>query len=108
MVIGILDSYTFNMMRKTKEIAFEEYLVRPYHKYLNYFPEFVGALNFIFNCLSLSMVFSIKLLNGFVDRTAIPWWIFCCVLGGITFLILSIIWIQGQKTISQSNKNTTS
>jgi putative ABC transport system permease protein len=45
-------------------------------------------------------------LDGFAYRTAIPWWIFAATLSGVALLILTIIWIQGRKTIAANPTQT--
>lgn len=107
-IIGVVGLATFNIMRKTKEIGIRRVFGASAIQVLNLlFSEFAWILIISFLiAFPLTWYTASNWLNGFAYRTTIPWWIFVNALGGVMFLILSIIWMQGQKTISANPTKT--
>lgn len=107
-IIGVVGLATFNIMRKTKEISIRRVFGASVTQVLNLlFSEFAWVLIISFLiAFPLTWYTASNWLDGFAYRTTIPWWIFAGTLGGIIVLILSIIWVQGQKTISANPTKT--
>lgn len=101
-IIGIAGLATFNVMRKTKEIGIRRVFGASVAEVLGVlFKEFAWVLLFaVAVAAPLAWHSSNQWLSGFAYRTAIPWWIFVATIAGAALLILSIIWLQGRKTIA--------
>jgi putative ABC transport system permease protein len=101
-IIGVVGLATFNAMRKTKEIGIRRVFGASYGQVLR-----VMLHEFAFPVL-LALAIAIPIswyvgqewLTGFAYRINIPWHIFGILLFGLSFLVLTIIWIHAQKTIS--------
>jgi putative ABC transport system permease protein len=107
-IIGIAGLATFNLMRKTKEIGIRRVFGASVRQVLSLlFSEFLWVL-FLALAISIPLTWyaSSNWLEGFAYRTNIPWWIFAATLAGIVLLVMSIIWVQGQKTISTNPTKT--
>jgi len=101
-IIGIVGLATFNTLRKTKEIGVRRVFgASQFESLLVLVKEFgwVLLLSFVV-ALPLSWFASQKWLNTYTYRTEIPWLAFLVIILGALLLIVSIIWVQSQKTIS--------
>ncbi|WP_026969141.1 ABC transporter permease [Algoriphagus terrigena] len=101
-IIGIVGLATFNTLRKTKEIGVRRVFgASQFESLLVLVKEFgwVLLLSFVV-ALPLSWFASQKWLNTYTYRTEIPWLAFLVIILGALLLIVCIIWVQSQKTIS--------
>ncbi|MCE2997495.1 MAG: ABC transporter permease [Cyclobacteriaceae bacterium] len=107
-IIGIIGLATFTTLRKTKEISIRRVFGASALQALS-----VLVQEFIL-VLVASMLIAIPLawyvadhwLQGFAYRTNMPWWIFGATVVSVVALIVSIIWIQGIKTIRTNPTQT--
>ena len=99
--IGIVGLATFNTLRKTKELSIRRV----------FGASAVQALSVLTREFSLVIIFAVLIavpiawyaadrwLQGFAYHTAMPWWVFGITCASVATLIVSIIWLQGMKTI---------
>ncbi|MGE0770085.1 MAG: ABC transporter permease [Cyclobacteriaceae bacterium] len=106
--IGIAGLATFHVMRKTKEIGIRRVFGASVSEAL-----FVLLREFS-TVLLIGMVVSVPVawyvssrwLEGFAYRTGLPWWIFLATVSGVFVLVVLIVWVQGQKTITTNPTQT--
>jgi putative ABC transport system permease protein len=107
-IIGITGLATFNVMRRTKEIAvrrvFGASVIQAlFVLFKEFFWVFTVALLIT---APLSWYSSNQWLEGFAYRITIPWWIFIMALLGAGLLIVAIVGIQGQRTLTANPTQT--
>ena len=107
-IIGIVALATFNVLRKTKEISIRRVFGASTIQILRLLVQEFSFVLLVAICFTVPFVWyrADQWLNGFVYHTSMPWWIFGATFLGIALLIVTIVIIQGLRTVS-ANPTTT-
>ncbi|MCU0357554.1 MAG: ABC transporter permease [Cyclobacteriaceae bacterium] len=100
--IGVTGLATFNVMRKTKEIALRRVFGASVVQILMMlFNDFLGILMITLGiALPFAWYAARQWLDGFAYHTELPWLNFVAVISATAGLILLIIWIQGRSILA--------
>ncbi|MCW5911785.1 MAG: ABC transporter permease [Cyclobacteriaceae bacterium] len=106
--IGVVGLVTYNVLKRRKEISIKRVLGATSFQILRMLStEFILLIAVAALAgLPLAWYSTTQWLSGYAYRIQMPWWIFGVALAGITLITLTMIAIQGFKTIRTSPAET--